>query len=300
MNFKNIAVAVGLVALTANANAALLGVVQTFPDVTLGTNYVIYDHNGVDANTGLLRIVSRSSTLSKAPGAGNSTPAQLYNSASDTIPDSMLTVAVNNSTGAFVANNAVNKLTIGFGNTATVGNSSYNASAFGFKWLGDVTNFGFLVTQTGSSYQLSFDGRVNITTTDYSNMPAGFESFVDGAHAVNNGGFKLNIATSTSSGSNGGVVSGWSAANDGRNIFASSWIYGTSVRTGASAVNTAFFNTTNGQLNPFLAGTGITASSSNTFNGTVAADVFAPVPAAAWLLVSAVAGLGTLGRRRAI
>ena len=52
------------------AEAALLGVPQAYPDVTLNQAYLIYDNKAINNNTGLLKGVSFGSTLNEGPGAG--------------------------------------------------------------------------------------------------------------------------------------------------------------------------------------------------------------------------------------
>ena len=201
---KRFQLAAGVVAMAmgaaGSAHAALLGVVQTFPDITFTSSpYLIYDHNGANATTGRLRIVTGSTTLNEGAAAGGTTLTQSYYALGDSIPDLMLTIDVNNSTGAFV-NGSVS---IGFGNTQK------------FSWTGAVTNFGFL------SNGASFDATWNVGSDQYVNMPATLSQFVNGYLTGGTGGIK--IANSNGVG--------------GANIWAADWIRGTAATTNPNLTN---------------------------------------------------------------
>lgn len=291
--------AFALVTLSTGAHAALVGVVQSFPDITLNTNILIYDHNGVDANTGLLRIVSRGSSLFHASGTGNTVGTQSYSGTGDNIPDSMFTAAIDNRTGTLVSGSPFNRLSITEGNPL----SSNPANTFVFAWEGVITDFGFLVASTGSGgFQLSFDGRFRLTADRYervSGTPTALQAlYTDNlltSRVPEAGGFKINVTTS---GAQGGLPSGVTTLDDGVNLFLTDWVYGTSVRTGSGAgtPNNTFFNPDTGQLRSFVTGL---APGYAVLNGTVTADFWVPVPAAVWLLGSALGGLAVVARRRA-
>ena len=52
-----------------NVQAALLGAVQSYPDITLGSNsYIVYDYNGANGKTGTLYVVTLSDTLNASAG----------------------------------------------------------------------------------------------------------------------------------------------------------------------------------------------------------------------------------------
>jgi hypothetical protein len=175
-----------------NARAALIGVTASNPEVTLTSPYLIYDHNGFDASTGLLRIVAAASTVFEGAAAGGSSQAQSYFGAGDPIPDLMLTIRVDNTTGAFAGGN----VSIGFGNSTT---------APRFSWQGAITNFGF---QAGTG--TIFDATWDFTGDQYQNMPSNMSQFVDGYLAGRFGG--LNISSTFN----------WGATNG----FGNDWIYG--------------------------------------------------------------------------
>jgi len=290
------AVAGALLTIASQTHAALVGVVQDFPDITLNTNFIIYDRNGVDANTGLLRIVSRGSTLNHAPGTGNVVGTQSYSATGDTIPDSMFTVAINNQTGTLVSGSPFNRVTI------TEGNANNPANTFVFAWEGNVRQFGFLVTETSTgAFQIAFDGRFSLTADRYARLsgsPTTLQSqyFNDRftQQARDAGAFRINLSTS---GNQGGLPVGVSTLNDGVSLFLTDWVYGTSARTGTGtgSPNSAFFGQS-GQLLGFVGGLD---SGHAVLNGTVTANFWVPVPAAVWLLGSALGALTVIGRRRA-
>ncbi|MGB0126516.1 MAG: hypothetical protein WBP72_02675, partial [Rhodocyclaceae bacterium] len=198
------AVAAALTAVGAgSAQAALLGVVQTYPDVTLNQNWIVYDHNGVDADSGLFRVVSLGSTLNK--GSGGPTQGQSYAGTGDSTADVMFSVQLNNITGAFEGGT----VSVGFGN---------NASAAGFSWQGTITGFGFL--DNGRS----FDATWTLNSDQYRNMPAAFSNFTNGAYSGAPGGMKI-----TNTG-------GFGAGNSWSGVLGRDWVFGTGVQTSTAQI----------------------------------------------------------------
>jgi hypothetical protein len=183
-------------AATGNAHAALIGVTQTFPDTTLTASpYLVYDHNAVNASTGLLTIYTGASTLNEGAGAGGSSVTQAYLGASDTIPDLMMQIQINNSTGAWLGGS------VGI----TYGNVAANPR---FAWTGNITNFGF---QNDGKL---FDATWNVTNDQYQNMPGTLSQFINGYLTGSSGGIKFSNSYGFGTGS-----------------FASDWIFGSSAAT---------------------------------------------------------------------
>jgi hypothetical protein len=149
-------------------------VISTYPDTTLTAQpYLIYDHNGVNATTGRLTVVTGATTLAEGPTAGNSTVTQSYFGAGDSIPDMVMTIDVNNSTGALVGGS----VSIGFGN---------NASLARYSWQGAITGFGF-ASGTGTI----FDATWSVSADQYQNMPATMSQFINGFLTGGTGGVKI-------------------------------------------------------------------------------------------------------------
>jgi len=236
---------------TANVQADLIGVVQTFPDITLTASpYLVYDHNGVDASTGLLRIFAGSASLAEGAAAGGSSQTQAYFSAGDSIPDLMISILIDNATGVWTGGS----VSIGYGN---------NAAAPRFTWAGDVTDFGF---QNDGKF---FDATWDVTTDQYQNLPGTLGQFTDGYLTGGSGGIKISNSYGFGTGS-----------------FASDWIFGSAAQTTNS-------------LNSFIGGLDTPLRA----NSTVTVDVFAapvPLPAAVWLLGSALVALGSMTIRRRV
>lgn len=194
----------------ANAESTLIGVVSTSPGVALTASpYLVYDHNGVNATTGQLRVFTGATVLGEGAAAGGSTLTQSYFSSTDSIPDLMLTINVNNSTGAFVNGN----VNIGFG----YGIDPANASKF--SWIGTITDFGFNENKNKDKKPV-FDATWTMTGDQYQAMPATLSQFVNGYLTDASGGLEIN-----------------NSAEFEREDFGKDWIYGSSART-TSSLNT--------------------------------------------------------------
>lgn len=242
------------------ADAALVGVVQTYPDVTLNNSYIVYDHNGVDSDTGLFRIVSYGSTLSTvANSAANpgSTTQQSYSGAGDSNPDVMLTAHINNVTGAFEGGS----VSIGFG-TGTSGQK--------FSWQGTISEFGYLDNGT------QFDARWTLNSDLYQNLPANayFADYVNGHFSGAVGGIKINNSA-------GFGTYNWATA------LGKDWVYGTGVTSSSTPSGIA----------PFV--TGLDATSQRIQLGsTVMVDAFVPIPGALWLMMGGLGMIAPFARRK--
>jgi hypothetical protein len=174
---------------------------QSFPSISLTSSpYLIYDYNGVDANTGLLRLVANASVLNEGAAAGGATQTQAYLATTDTTPDLMLSFQIRNGFGGFTAGSlAGGNVSISFGNLAT---------APSFSWTGNITNFGFNATGT------QFDATWNLTADQYQNMPTTLSQFVNGYLAGATGGIKI---------SNSSAITTQTFAND--------WVFGSAATT---------------------------------------------------------------------
>lgn len=258
LRFSTVAAIAGLAA--GAADAALVGVVQTYPDVTLNTNYIIYDHNGVDSDTGLFRVVSMGSTLSTvANSAANpgSTATQLYAGTGDSLADVMLSVQINNLTGAFEGGT----VSIGFGNNTT------NPR---FSWQGTISEFGYLDNGT------QFDARWTLTSDLYQNLPANayFADYVDGRFSGALGGIKINNSA-------GFGTYSWATA------LGKDWVYGTGVTSSSTPANIA----------PFV--TGLDAANQRIqMASAVQVDAFVPIPGALWLMMGGLGIIAPFARRK--
>jgi hypothetical protein len=255
---------VGLLAAVAvlPANAALIGVTKSFSDVSLSASTLIYDANGIDANTGLLRVVSTASTLNASALAAST--AQSYLGAGDSVADVMLSFAINNTTGALVANSTFNKVSIGFGNFAVA-----NPANFGFSWQGNIFAFGANATGT------AFDARWSMTTDQYQNLGLG----LTGAAGL--------FANGALAGMPGGMIITNTIAIGGANIWAFDWVRGQFAGTSGTAYAV--------QIAPYTTALLTTA---DRLSSTVVADIFVPLPAAAWFMFSGLIALVPAVRRR--
>lgn len=209
--------------LTANiayaAPPALLNVVQTFPDTTLTNNYIKYDSNGFDSDTGLLSIISIGASLNLATGGASNTVAQSYFSAGDSVPELTLTFKIANGTGTLAAGTFEGgNVSIGFGNA--VSNPR-------FSWTGNIINYGMTADMK------SLDATWQLTGDAYQNLPAAFSQFVDGAFTNSFGGIKLNNV-------------GFSAARTDAQLFNQDWLFGSGAN---STTNPAYLS---GLTNPTL------------------------------------------------
>ncbi len=267
-----------LTGLSIPAQAELLGLQQSYPDITLNQAYLIYDNNAIDNNTGLLKVISFSSTLNEGPASGNSTLTQTYTDSSEHVPDLMLSIAIDRTTGNWSnsSNNNANKVSIGFGNSV-IPNGTENTP--GFSWVGNITGFGWQQNTTASTYGSFFDASWTITQDNYEDMPASLSQFVD------------NVLFSALTPVKGGIKISNSAGfgNTPQPIaFQRDWVFGTNADNAM----------VQSLLNPFLSNlsTDICNSSTSTncityLHSTVTADVFVPIPAAFWLWTGALAVL---------
>ena len=184
-----------------SAQAGLLGVTQTFPDVSLSSAYLIYDSNGINANTGLLRVVANATTLNEGLAAGNSTLTQSYLGTGDSTPDVVLDFQIANGTGSLAAGTFVGG-TVGIG----YGTSPTNISKF--SWQGAMTGFGFQADGK------AFDATWTMGADQYLSMPATLSQFTNGSFIGGLGGIKI---------SNSAGFTTQSFGND--------WVYGSSAAT---------------------------------------------------------------------
>lgn len=298
---------------TGQAQAALVGTLQKYPDITLGNTYLIYDHdalkthNGGACNStlasnaciGQLTLVSFSSTLNSGPVSAP-TATQLYAGGTDKTPNKMMTIGIKSSgpsatIGSWTTSNNpnANKVTITPGTTATDVDT--------FSWLGNVTHFGWLAdsSETRNYYELGtqFDGLWTMTSDTYSNLPAGMGQFVNGAltsaMANYSGGFKIsNSAGFTQNGKPSSSESKNKVTLD--NALKRDWVFGTNANK--SEIKAL--------LTPYLSGLSTTNCSSNTstncvkyLHSTVMADVFVPIPPAFWLWAGALTALAPSMKR---
>jgi hypothetical protein len=192
-----------LLATAGSAQAGLLGVTQTFPDATLSSAYLIYDSNGINANTGLLRVVANATTLNEGAAAGNSTLTQSYLGPGDSTPNVILDIWVANGSGSLTAGSFVGgAMSIGFGTSP--------ANVSKFSWQGAMTGFGFQADGK------AFDATWTMGADQYLNMPATLSQFTNGSFVGGLGGIKINNSVGFTT-----------------QTFANDWVYGTSAATSA-------------------------------------------------------------------
>lgn len=208
-----VSVAFGL-SMAGSAQAQLLGgVVQTFPDFTLNNSFLIYDNNGIDADTGLLRVVSISATLSEGRQAGGTTDTQSYVSATDMIPDVTLSFQIANGRGRLAAGSfEAGVVSIGFG---------LPANEPRYSWQGAVTNFGFQPDGR------AFNAIWNVTSDQYQNIPSTLSQFTNGFLTGGRGGIIISNST------------GFGTAN-----FGNDWVFGTGA-TSSTLINSYLGGLTN-------------------------------------------------------
>jgi len=264
------------------AKADLIGLTMQFPVIDLNNSYLIYDHNGVNNSTGLLKVVSFGSTLVDGPGPTGNSLTQTYTDNSEFTPDVMLTIAIKKSNGAWsnTTANGANKVTVGFGNSVIENDP---ATTPGFSWTGDITGFGWQenigAKKSPYEYGTKFDATWKMTNDDYEDMPAGMGEFVDG------------ILTNAMSAYDGGINITNSAGFGNvphPKAFQRDWVFGTSATSkGVKDI-----------LDPYLGG--LSNKSCRKFdstncmtyvNSTVFADVFVPIPPALFLWAGALATL---------
>jgi hypothetical protein len=241
------------------AQAALVGVTQTFPDISLTGAYLAYDNNAVNSTTGLLRVVASAATLNEGAAAGGSTQIQSYLSSGDTVPDVMLSFQVRNGTGGFTAGSlAGGTVSITMGNTTT---------APRYSWTGTVNSFGF-----AAGAGTIFDATWSVTNDQYQSMPAGLSQFVNGFLTGGTGALKLTSSAA------------WGTTTN----FGNDWIYGTNPSSNA---NLAGFRTG-------MTGQTETNSSVTADVWATAAPATVPLPAGVWLFGSGLLALSPALRRR--
>ncbi len=259
-------------AISGNANATMLGVVQTYPDITLNQNYLIYDNNAIDNTTGLLKLISFGSTLNEGPDSGNSTLTQSYSGPGDSAPNLMFTIAIDRTNGNWVSseNPVANKVSIGFGNSVILNDPSNTP---GFSWQGDINAFGW---NTNGTF---FDATWTMSSDNYVDMPASLAQFTDGvltdAMAAYMGGIKI----SNSAGF---------GASDVPAAYQTDWVFGANANSlGIQALLAPFLT----ELSASACNPSTQTGCTNYIHSTVTSDLFVPVPvpAALWLWAGALA-----------
>lgn len=250
------------------AQAALVGETKTALDADVSIingAYLVYDHNGVNANIGELRLFSTSTTLAETFAEGNSSTGQVYATQTE-----VLTIHVNNSNGAFV--------------DGTVGiDVGTNANQAHFSWTGTINSFGFANVAANTI----FDATWTVTSDNYANsttstpFTGALSQFTNGYLAGGSGGI---VITNTKG---FGVLASCSGTGcvAGTPGFGNDWIMGTAAQTTPS-------------LSSFI---GQLDSTKLMINSTVKADIFAtPVPEASTygMMLVGLAMLAPLVRRK--
>lgn len=193
--------------LLGSGTSSLVGVSQSFPSIALTDNYLIYDHNGVDSDTGFLRVVSFSSSLAEGAESGGSSQTQNYSlSVNASVPSITLRLMIANGTGRNpIGTFEGGSVSIGFG---------HNTTAARYAWTGNITSFGFLTNGT------QFDATWTVTNDYYENMPSTLSQFVDGYLTGGIGGIKINNSTAVSS-----------------QTFNNDWAFGPNLSNSQAAIN---------------------------------------------------------------
>jgi hypothetical protein len=282
LKFKRIlaGAAMGVVGLAAMApvHAALLQSttpsVTTWLDTTLSGVALIYDANFYSATDGRLVIVASGNTL-QGPGVPTGTPpGQIYLGAGDQLRDEMLSLRINNSSGALVSG------------TVSVKPSNDGVANDSWQFVGNVTAFGFADNSGGTTN--TFDARFRVNSYNLSDVAQGLV----GPGSINPNAPLICAVTDPFCGYGylrfgtsgiaftGGVGTGVNFAVD--------WVRGAGVISG---------NTPNAQLGTFDDGIATAAY----LNNAVTSDIFmtVPVPGAFALFAAGLVGLGPMVRRRA-
>lgn len=273
---KQLQFVLGAAAMAASASSfaqiGLLGVTQTYPDVNLSatSNYLIWDNNGGGTDTGILRLVTRGSTLTEA--AGGHQDSQTYSNYTAVITANIRQRPTGDQ-GDFVSGTV--NIVMG---PATPGVQPQ------WSWTGALNDFGISADGT------AFDATWTLAGDTYTNMPANMldnplypDEFTNGWLTGRTGGIKINT-------NNVGFANLGCATQNGclRN---SDWIMG----TGLNDTNTN--STTAGTIGAYLGALGSTYSKTGDywFNTTVSADVFVTPPPVAPVPEMNTIGLMALG-----
>lgn len=150
LNMKKSALVFSLaVASMGAAQAALIGAAGFKPlesvsfDTKLNVAALVYDHNFYSATEGRLVMLAGSSTLSGAGvPTGGAQPGQSYLGGGDTLRDLVLSVKINNATGAFISGSVA----IPLSNDAGPNDS--------WTFSGTLTNFGYNNSQLDASWDV--------------------------------------------------------------------------------------------------------------------------------------------------
>ena len=247
----------------------------TWLDTTLSSGAaMIYDANFYSATEGRLVILASGNTL-LGPGVPATAPAQIYLGGTDTVRDPMITMRIQNTTGALVSG------------TVSVTPSNDGGPNDSWSFLGTITQFGFS-ERNGAATNGTFDARFKVDSYDLSDVAQGL---VGGASSLHPNAPTVCPATQPFCGF-GYLRIGWDGVpflgGSGSAVnFATDWVRGTGVINGT---------TPNAQLGTFDDGIALTAYS----NTGVTTDIFmtVPVPGAFALFAAGLLGLGPLARRR--
>lgn len=175
-NLSRIALLLGLAGIVPvhSAQAALVGAIQTYPDINLSAGpWLVYDHNAVSSTVGTLTVYAGGASLTDFAGDPTSVN-QLYQGGADGTKDAVLVININNSTGAFVSGS----VNITYGNSTT---------APRYQWIGTIDNFGWNAAG-------QFDALWTVASDTYQN---GVPGYSDGYLTGGNGGFLINSGTAS-------------------------------------------------------------------------------------------------------